>query len=271
MRARTIESRPLARLDSRADALTGAVGPTAYDGGMSNPWQGAAELELLLDPPSHDAAAELDRGIALLREVAAADRPPTLRLYRPSPTLAFGQRDARLPGFSEAAAASSRHGFVPLVRRAGGRAAAYHRGCLVVDHIEPASDAVLGTRARFTAFGDLFADVLTGVGLDAHVGEVPGEYCPGEYSVHGRSGGVPTVKLVGTAQRVIAGAWLFSSVVVVEDSAPLRAVLADVYAALGLEWQTATAGAAEDLAAGVTVDTVEEALVAAYAAVVRLH
>ncbi|MHA7238897.1 lipoate--protein ligase family protein [Arthrobacter sp. TMS1-12-1] len=237
---------------------------------MSTPWQGAAGLELVLDPPSGDAAAELDRGIGLLREVAAGDRPPTLRLYRPSPTVAFGQRDARLPGFEDAAAAVTRHGFAPLVRRAGGRAAAYSRGCLVVDHIEPAPDAVAGTRMRFAAFGDFFAGVLRDLGLDARVGEVPGEYCPGEFSVHGRLDGVPAVKLVGTAQRVVAGAWLFSSVIVVEDAAPLRGVLTDAYAALGLAWLPATAGAAEDLAPGVTVDDVEDALLAAYAGAVDL-
>ncbi|WP_247828893.1 lipoate--protein ligase family protein [Arthrobacter antioxidans] len=237
---------------------------------MSNPWQGAPGLALVPDPVGDDAAAELDRGIGLLREVAAGDRPPTLRLYRPSPTVAFGQRDARLPGFGDAAAAVARHGFAPLVRRAGGRAAAYHRGCLVVDHIEPAPDAVAGTRARFAAFGQFFAGVLADVGLDAHVGEVPGEYCPGEFSVHGRRGGVPVIKLVGTAQRVVAGAWLFSSVIVVEDAAPLRAVLTDAYAALGLPWLPSTAGAAEDLAPGVTVDAVEHALLATYAGVVSL-
>ncbi len=237
---------------------------------MSNPWQGVDELSLVVDPPSDHPAEELERGIGLLRRVADGAEPPTLRLYRPSPTVAFGQRDARLPGFAEAGAAASRHGFAPLVRRAGGRAAAYHRGCLVVDHIEPASDAVAGTTARFSAFGGFFAQVLTGLGLDAHVGEVPGEYCPGEYSVHGRAGGAPVIKLVGTAQRVVAGAWLFSSVIVVEDSEPLRAVLTDVYAALGLPWRPRTAGAAEDLAAGTTVRDVEDALLAAYTAHVVL-
>ncbi|MDQ0734507.1 lipoate--protein ligase family protein [Arthrobacter agilis] len=237
---------------------------------MSTPWTGAAGLALVVDPASDDAARELDRSIGLLREVAAGTRPPTLRLYRPSPTVAFGQRDARLPGFPAASRSAAARGFAPLVRRAGGRAAAYHRGCLVVDHIEPAEDAVAGTRARFAAFGNFFAHVLTGLGLDAHVGEVPGEYCPGEFSVHGRRDGVPAVKLVGTAQRVVAGAWLFSSVVVVEDSEPLREVLTDVYAALGLAWRPATAGAARDLEPGVTVDDVEAALLAAYAAVVRL-
>ncbi|MHA7208132.1 lipoate--protein ligase family protein [Arthrobacter sp. MDT1-65] len=237
---------------------------------MSTPWKGAAGLALVVDPASDDAPRELERGIGLLREVAAGSRPATLRLYRPSPTVAFGQRDARLPGFPAASASASAHGFEPLVRRAGGRAAAYHRGCLIVDHVEPADDAVAGTRARFAAFGDFFAQVLADLGVDAHVGEVPGEYCPGEFSVHGRSGGVPAVKLVGTAQRVVAGAWLFSSVVVVEDAAPLRAVLTDVYAALGLAWEPATAGAAQDLVSGVTVDAVEAALLAAYAAVVQL-
>lgn len=237
---------------------------------MSTPWKGAPELALVVDPASADAAGELDRGVELLHEVAAGTRPATLRLYRPSPTVAFGQRDARLPGFPAATRSAAAHGFAPLVRRAGGRAAAYHGGCLIVDHLEPAGDAVAGTRARFAAFGDFFADVLTGVGLEAGVGEVPGEYCPGEFSVHGRHEGVPAVKLVGTAQRVVAGAWLFSSVVVVEDAAPLRAVLTDVYADLGLAWRPATAGAAEDLAPGVAVDDVEAALLAAYAAVVRL-
>ncbi|MHA7283806.1 hypothetical protein ACX80F_12670, partial [Arthrobacter sp. TMS2-4] len=163
-----------------------------------------------------------------------------------------------------------RHVFAPLFLWAGGPAAAYHRSCLVVDHIEPAPDAVAGTRARFAAFGDFFAGVLGDVGIDAGVGEVPGEYCPGEFSVHGRLGGVPAIKLVGTAQRVVAGAWLFSSVIVVEDAAPLRAVLTDAYAALGLPWRPSTAGSVEDLAPGVAVDAVEDALLAAYADVVSL-
>ncbi len=238
---------------------------------MSTPWGGEAKLTLAVDPPSGDAAGQLDRGLELLRDVAAGTRPPTLRLYRPSPTVAFGQRDARLDGFDGAAAASRVYGFEPLIRRAGGRAAAYHSGCLIVDHIEPASDAVAGTRARFAAFGDFFSEVLTGVGLDAGVGEIPGEYCPGEFSVHGRRDAVPTIKLVGTAQRVVAGAWLFSSVLVIEDSTPLRAVLTDVYAALGLPWQTSTAGSAEDLVPGVSVDVVLEAVLAAYRAVVHLE
>lgn len=215
---------------------------------------------------SRGAAADLQAGLDLLAEAKAGLLGPTLRFYRPRPTVAFGQRDAHLAGFEAAAEACRRHGFEPLVRKAGGRAAAYHEGCLVVDHIEPQQDAIMGAKARFAVFGALFADALFSLGVPAGVGEIPGEYCPGEFSVHGWAPEDPAhrVKLVGTAQRVVSGAWFFSSVLVVQNSAPVRAVLTEVYAALGLDWDPATAGSVEDLVGGVTVDDVERAVTGAY-------
>jgi hypothetical protein len=64
---------------------------------------------------------------------------------------------------------------------------------------------------------------------------------------------------------VVAGGWLFSSVIVVEDSAPIRAVLTDSYAALGLDWDPATAGAVNDLVPGLDVPAIEDAVLATYA------
>ncbi|MEA5455414.1 lipoate--protein ligase family protein [Sinomonas sp. JGH33] len=233
-------------------------------------WNDGASLPLALieDRDGEDAAAQLARAAELLDEVKRGVRGPTLRLYRPRPTMAFGQRDTHLPGFAEAEAASWARGFVPVVRKAGGRAAAYHEGTVIVDHIEPAREAMVGHRHRFEVFGELYAGALRSLGVDARVGEIPGEYCPGEYSVHGVPGGRSTtaalVKLVGTAQRVVAGAWLFSSVFVVSDAAPVRAVLSDVYRALDLPFEPSTAGAADDLVPGLTVDDVESALLAMY-------
>ncbi len=137
----------------------------------------------------------------------------------------------------------------------------------MVDHIEPDADAVAGSKARFGYFGELFATALRSVKVQAAVGEIPGEYCPGEFSVHGTDAKDSSrrVKLVGTAQRVVSGAWLFSSVIVVEDSAPIRRVLTDSYAALGLDWDPATAGAADDLVPGLDVAAVEQALLETYA------
>lgn len=224
----------------------------------------AGPVELIDQTDSAGAEADLQRGLDLLAEVKSGTRGRTLRLYRPQPTMAFGQRDANLPGFSAAAAAARQHGFEPLVRKAGGRAAPYHQGCLVIDHLEPETDAVLQSKFRFNHFAELFAGVLIAVGVDAGIGEIPGEYCPGEYSVHGSGNGGQQLKLVGTAQRVVAGAWLFSSVIVVENGDPLRAVLVDCYRELGLDWNPATAGAAADLRPGLRVEDVKAALLDAY-------
>lgn len=233
---------------------------------VDRPWT-EARLQVLHEQSS-GAAEDMERGLTLLRQAARGSLEPTLRIYRPQPTVAFGQRDMRLPGFEAASAAARALGFEPLVRKAGGRAAAYHPGCLIVDHIEPHTDAIAGSRARFSILGELLAQALRNVGVKAQVGEIPGEYCPGEFTVHG-VGCTRPVKLVGTAQRVIAGAWLFSSVIVVEDSAPIRQVLEATYSALGLDWEPSTAGAAEDLSAGVTVEKVAAAVVAVYGDAVR--
>jgi octanoyl-[GcvH]:protein N-octanoyltransferase len=233
---------------------------------MHHAGPGTRTLTVVRQESSLGAARDLEFGLELLAKARSGAIGPTLRLYRPAPTVAFGQRDTRLPGFEAAARACRDNGFEPLVRRAGGRAAAYHEGTLVVDHIEPDPDAIAGSKSRFGYFGELFADALRSAGVHGAVGEIPGEYCPGEFSVHGtdQASGL-RVKLVGTAQRVVSGGWLFSSVVVVENSAPIRKVLTDSYAALGLDWDPATAGAVNDLVPGVDVAAVEEALLATYA------
>ena len=228
---------------------------------------GARALTVVRQQESLGAAADLDFALELLRKVQAGQAGPMLRLYRPAPTMAFGQRDTHLPGFEAAARACREQGFEPLVRKAGGRAAAYHEGTLVIDHLEPHADAIAGAKARFSFFGDLLAEALRSAGVDAGVGEIPGEYCPGEFSIHGRDPAVPgrRIKLVGTAQRVVSGGWLFSSVIVVENSAPIRAVLEASYAALGLEWDPATAGAVNDLVPALGVEAVEKAVIDTYA------
>lgn len=209
-----------------------------------------------------------DSTLALLREVASGARGATLRIYQPKATVAFGRRDELNPGFARAVAACTRHGFDTLVRKVGGHAAAYHPGCLVVDHFQPAPDAKTGTTLRYRLFGELYARALQQVGVDARVGQIPAEYCPGEYSVHAVLGGGRAgerIKLVGTAQRVVSGAWWFSTGIVVADSAPLRQVTSDVYAALGLELDPATVGAARDANPQLLMEDLEDAIIETYA------
>lgn len=227
---------------------------------------GAACLTVYRQEETFGAAGDLDFALELLQRARKGQLGPSLRLYRPQPTVAFGQRDANLPGFKAAEDACRVLGFEPLVRKAGGRAAAYHQGTLVIDHVEPHPDAIVKAKARFSEFGELLAGALRSVGVHAAVGEIPGEYCPGEFSVHGEDPAFPAhrIKLIGTAQRVVSGGWLFSSVIVVENSAPIREVLTASYDALGLEWDPSTAGAANDLLPHLDVAAVEKAVVAAY-------
>jgi octanoyl-[GcvH]:protein N-octanoyltransferase len=226
-------------------------------------------LNVRIEEPSGDPEADLGAGIELLGAVRNGEVPATLRIYRPDPTLAFGQRDVRLAGYPLAVARSLEHGFAPVVRKAGGRAAAYHRGTVIVDHVEPANEAMMRHQHRFKALGALYAEALRRGGIDARVGEIAGEYCAGEFSVHGVPGAASrtpnAVKLVGTAQRVVSGAWLFSSVFVIEDSAPIRALLDDVYRAMDIPMDAATVGAADDLLPGYTTEVFIDDLLAEYA------
>ncbi|MEV0127869.1 hypothetical protein AB0H83_05300 [Dactylosporangium sp. NPDC050688] len=216
-------------------------------------------------------AQEVTLGQRLLREglraalpddtgAGAGEAQEFLRVYSPAPTAAFSRRDTLRPGYPAAAEAVRRLGWTPVVRPQGGSLAVYHRGSVVVDHVYRTPDASRGPLERFRRFAALHAGVLTGLGADARVGAVPGEYCPGEYSVN--LGG--TRKVVGSAQRVTRDGWLFSSIIQVTGAAALRGPLRAAYAELGYDLDPATVGALEDALPGITVEAVTSAVLAAY-------
>jgi octanoyl-[GcvH]:protein N-octanoyltransferase len=217
-------------------------------------------VKRLSAPETGSAALELATSHALLQRVAAGELPSVLRVYRPPATVAFGKLDTLRAGYADAAAAARARGYAPVLRLPGGHAAAYHRESLGIDLVHAVADPVPGTHERFREAGERLAGALAALGVDARMGEVPGEYCPGAYSVNARG----RVKLVGTAQRLVRGGALLGAVIVVRDGAGVRAVLRDVYARLGLDWDDATAGAVDEEVPGVTVDDVERAVLAAY-------
>lgn len=211
--------------------------------------------------PGHGQALEMAMADAMLRRVSRGGSGPVVRVYRPSGgAVAFGRRDVRHAGFPHAVDAVRRTGLEPCVRAPGGRAVAYTTDALVVDHVSPDPQWPSGLERRFDDFGDLWTTVLAGLGVDARVGEVPGEYCAGSHSVNARG----AVKLVGTAQRMVRGAWLFSAVLVVDGSEVLRTVLQEVYAALGLPLHTASVGSLAEEVPGVEIGRVEDRVLAEY-------
>ncbi|WP_417562898.1 lipoate--protein ligase family protein [Microbacterium sp.] len=213
-----------------------------------------------------DAASALDRSTELLRAVAdgtiAEDR--VVRVYSPPPTVALSRRESHLPGFDRATAAAADHGFTPVVRPTGGRAVAYDESCIVFDLVErehgQAAPSLLFARA-----GAALVSALSSLGADARVGDVPGEYCPGEFSINARG----AVKLVGTSQRSVRGARLLSGMVPLSAVDHLVDVLSEVNAALGLEWDAATFGTLRDEASRVRRVVVEDALIGALAGMGR--
>ncbi len=221
--------------------------------------RGVGRLRVAAGDGLPSAAADAAVGPALLREVAGNVAGSTadgwLRLYRPAPTVGFSRRDERTQGFPEAAAMAESHGFQPAVRSPGGRAAAYHRDCLCFDLVLPDAGE-FGPAQHMSALGELLAGVLRDGGVDARVGEVQGEYCPGRFSVN--AGGA--VKIVGTAGRRIRGAILLGGSIVVADADPLRRVLTDVYPALGLSFDPRTVAAAADAGLTCGVGEVQKAL-----------
>jgi octanoyl-[GcvH]:protein N-octanoyltransferase len=215
----------------------------------------------LPDRPAVDAAL----GPVLLAH-AAEFGEPVLRISRPAPTVGFGRLDRIRPGYAAAVVAARAHGFEPVLRAPGGHAAAYHHGSVVFEIVSADPDPMAGMRERFAFTAGALTSALRACGVDARVGPVPGEYCPGEYTVNGEG----RVKLSGIAQRMVRHGWMVGAEVVVEDGDPIRRVLADVYAALALDFDVATAAAVEELAPGVTVDDVERAVIEAFGVSGRL-
>ena len=194
----------------------------------------------------------------LLREVAAGRSPAATLVYRPGPTAAFGRLDRLRDGYAAAQEAARRHGFEPMLREGGGHAVVYDERSVVFEEVTSHHDIAAGIQDRFREGTARIVAALTSLGLEPQVGELPGEYCAGGHSVNldGR------IKIVGTAQRVIRGAALFTAIVLVGGGDDIRAALTDIYAALDLDWDPSTAGAIQDVAPHITPESVETALLA---------
>lgn len=215
-------------------------------------------------PVRADLYAEADRTSARLRSLGASREWGWLELRRPAATAAFSRRDALARGFDSAVRAAVQHGFAPLIRPVGGRLAAYHDGCLVIDVLSRHQAPGTEIWRRFGDFSEAVVRGLRRMGVDARVGEVPGEYCPGPFSVN--AGG--RTKLAGTGQRVSSRSFLFSAVVLVDDPEPVRDVLAETYPLLGLEWDQSTVGSVADHVPGVSVQEAAHVLMSELAAVI---
>lgn len=253
------------RADAPARPRAGASAERATD--AAAPRAVAEPTRLITASLARDPVLDVALGSALLQQ-APLSAAPLFRLGRPAPTISFGRLDRILPGFPAAAAAARAHGFTPSLRVGGGRAAAIHEGALSFGiamaavgegapgpSAEPALAAPgASTAARFAWLAELVQGALARVGVAAQRGQLPDEYCPGDWSLH--AGGI---KLAGLSQRVRRDATWTEGLLLVTDGARARTVLEAVHAALDLPLDPTTVGAVEDLVPGVTVEQVAEA------------
>ncbi len=194
---------------------------------------------------------------AILLRVAAGELPETMRLTWPPAMVAFGRQDVASANYAEGVKAAREGGFAAIERLAGGRAAVFHEQTLAIAHARPDEEPQAHIYPRFEESSGWIERGLKRLGVDARVGEVPGEYCPGGYSVNARG----EKKLAGIGQKLIKHAGHLGGVLVVDGSARVRDVLMPVYEALGLEFDPGTAGSVADELPSVTMLEVEQALI----------
>lgn len=193
--------------------------------------------------------------------VAAGDLPATLRISRPGASVAFGKRDQLNPGYAEAVRAARARGYEATERLAGGRAAVFHDGTIHFSHSIPDANPRARVTDRFEETAALVRDAFVGLGADARIGEIEGEYCPGAHSVNARG----ATKLMGVGQRVIHRGASLGGVIVVTGADRINQILGPVYAALDLPWRPETTGSLIDEIPTVTWDQAAGALIDAYA------
>ena len=210
----------------------------------------------------------LDTGISRAMLVNASDGvlEESFRLHVPGRIVAFGKRDTIEAGYDRAVSATRAGGFLPIERLAGGRAAVFHEHTLAFNWAIPTDDPRAGIRNRFAEMSELMVTAFTSLGVPAQIGEIPGEYCPGEWSVN--SGG--RIKLMGVGQRLARRAAHVGGVVVVNGSDAVNNILLPVYRALGLQWRPEATGALTDVNPTVTMEQASAAIIDALSGRYRL-
>jgi len=224
-------------------------------------------LRLLTDSFPENAALDTAVSRALMLRVAASELPETLRISRPGASVAFGKRDAVSAGYPEAVRAATAGGYEAIERLAGGRAAVFHEDTIAFAHAVADPDPRSRVQARFELTAELMAAAFRELGVDARVGQVQGEYCPGAHSVSAAG----RVKLMGVGQRLVAGGVHVGGVIVVRGADRVREILLPVYAALGLEWRPETTGSIAQEIPDATWEGVAAAIEAQYGQRYRLE
>jgi octanoyl-[GcvH]:protein N-octanoyltransferase len=188
-----------------------------------------------------------------------------LRLRRPRPTAAFSPQDTAHPAYERIKALARARGFEPIERGTGGRLTLFDENALAITIVSPHATPHEHTMRRYELLSLALARALISLGIDARVGELRDEYCPGKYSVNAEG----RIKLVGVAQRMNQRCVQMGAIVSVTRSEAALAGLAEAYAAMGLAFNPDTYGAIGDFSSELTYAQVLDAFLASVTDLLR--
>jgi lipoate-protein ligase A len=219
--------------------------------------------ELLVPTRFEDPATAYGYQRMVFEQVASGARPTTISVTASARHVGVTRRDTRRPGFDEAVRASNEEGYPVMVRGSGGGATAADKGTFGFSIVRPAGDGEIrrGIHDRYDEAAALVLGAFSRLGVEAEVGEVREEFCPGDHSI--RVGGWEKgIKIVGIAQRITRRATSVGGIVLVHGEEELAKILEKVYQAMELPFRTGSVGSLRRAGIEAGVEDVVEAFAA---------
>jgi octanoyl-[GcvH]:protein N-octanoyltransferase len=179
-----------------------------------------------------------------------------LRFRRPRSTAAFSPQDTTHPDYEQIKQRARVRGFEPIERGTGGRLTMFDENALGITILAPHAAPHQYTMKRYDMLSAAIATALRNLGIDARVGELPNEYCPGKYSVNAEG----RIKLVGVAQRMNQRCLQMGAIISFTRSDEACAGIAEAYRAMGLNFDPQTYGGIADLQPSLTFADVRTAV-----------
>lgn len=175
-------------------------------------------------------------------EFADSRRQGVIALGTPQDAICFSRLDQLSHGYGQALQLARGMGLPAVKRISGGSAVAAHSGVLRVLLAAPHRPGDIAVKHRFSPMLSALSSALLSLGISPKSGELPGEYCPGEFSLSYQG-----KKLVGIGQRSRRSAHHLCAMISLSGAGKTVSMLEPIYGALGRNFDPDRVGELESL------------------------